>query len=80
MTETSSNRHDDPVFFFFLNFISENIKNVKKEEDIWITTLFADLLCAAMLKVNQSADTIHKLCVNPASYVTNEWPGTTLTG
>uniref|UniRef100_A0A3Q3W189 F-box domain-containing protein n=1 Tax=Mola mola TaxID=94237 RepID=A0A3Q3W189_MOLML len=33
------------------------------------------LVINAMLKVNQSADTIHKLCVNPASYVTNEWPG-----
>ncbi|XP_076016024.1 F-box only protein 7 [Genypterus blacodes] len=29
----------------------------------------------ATLKVNQTVDTVRKLCVNPCSYVTDDWPG-----
>ena len=35
---------------------------------------------AAILKVNQTADTVRKLCLNPSSYVTDEWPGRSLIG
>ncbi|XP_069376029.1 F-box only protein 7 [Paralichthys olivaceus] len=33
------------------------------------------LVINATLKVNDSVDTIRKLCLNPSSYVTDEWPG-----
>lgn len=33
------------------------------------------LRSAAVLKVNQTVETVRKLCLNPASYVTDEWPG-----
>ncbi|XP_040928419.1 F-box only protein 7 isoform X2 [Betta splendens] len=35
----------------------------------------AVLVVNATLKVNQTVDTIRKLCLSPASYVTNEWAG-----
>lgn len=33
------------------------------------------LVINATLKVNEAFDTVRKLCLNPSSYVTNEWPG-----
>ncbi|XP_036977694.1 F-box only protein 7 [Acanthopagrus latus] len=33
------------------------------------------LVINAVLKVNQTVETVRKLCLNPASYVTDEWPG-----
>ncbi|KAK7896756.1 hypothetical protein WMY93_022081 [Mugilogobius chulae] len=33
------------------------------------------LICNATLKVNEKACAVGKLCLNPSSYVTNEWPG-----
>ncbi|XP_029350623.1 F-box only protein 7 [Echeneis naucrates] len=33
------------------------------------------LVINATLKLNQSVDAVRKLCLNPSSYVTNEWPG-----
>ncbi|XP_026183104.1 F-box only protein 7 isoform X2 [Mastacembelus armatus] len=33
------------------------------------------LVINATLKVNEAVDTVRKLCLNPSSYVTNEWPG-----
>ncbi|KAK2859236.1 hypothetical protein Q5P01_003856 [Channa striata] len=33
------------------------------------------LVINATLKVNGTVDTVRKLCVNPSSYVTDEWPG-----
>ncbi|XP_071358161.1 F-box only protein 7 isoform X2 [Trachinotus anak] len=33
------------------------------------------LVINATLKVNQTVDTVRKLCLNPSSYVTDEWPG-----
>ncbi|XP_060927264.1 F-box only protein 7 [Limanda limanda] len=33
------------------------------------------LVINASLKLNDSVDTIRKLCLNPCSYVTDEWPG-----
>lgn len=38
------------------------------------------LLCAATLKVKQTVDLVRKLCLNPSSYVTAEWPGRALIG
>lgn len=32
------------------------------------------LIINATLKINETADTIRKLCLNPSDYVTNEWP------
>ncbi|XP_074481759.1 F-box only protein 7 isoform X2 [Sebastes fasciatus] len=34
----------------------------------------ATLVINATLKVNETVDTVRKLCLNPSSYVTNEWP------
>lgn len=34
------------------------------------------LAAAGLLEVNQSADSVCKLCVDPSSYVTEAWPGT----
>ncbi|KAM6895992.1 F-box only protein 7 isoform 1-T2 [Lycodopsis pacificus] len=33
------------------------------------------LVINATLKVNESVDAVRKLCLNPSSYVTHEWPG-----
>ncbi|KAG7232966.1 hypothetical protein INR49_007902 [Caranx melampygus] len=33
------------------------------------------LVINATLKVNQIVDTVRKLCLNPSSYITDEWPG-----
>lgn len=33
------------------------------------------LVINAVLKVKQTVETVHKLCLNPCSYVTDEWPG-----
>uniref|UniRef100_A0A8C4GIG0 F-box protein 7 n=1 Tax=Dicentrarchus labrax TaxID=13489 RepID=A0A8C4GIG0_DICLA len=33
------------------------------------------LVINATLKVNQTVDAVRKLCLNPSSYVTDEWPG-----
>ncbi|KAG8005437.1 F-box only protein 7 [Nibea albiflora] len=33
------------------------------------------LVINATLKVNQTVDTVRKLCLNPSTYVTDEWPG-----
>ncbi|XP_053199973.1 F-box only protein 7 isoform X2 [Scomber japonicus] len=33
------------------------------------------LVINATLKVNETVDTVRKLCLNPCSYVTDEWPG-----
>ncbi|KAI3366738.1 hypothetical protein L3Q82_009222 [Scortum barcoo] len=33
------------------------------------------LVINATLKVNESVDSVRKLCLNPSSYVTHEWPG-----
>ncbi|KAM9334772.1 F-box only protein 7 [Symphorus nematophorus] len=35
----------------------------------------AELVINAILKVNQTANTVRKLCLNPSAYVTDEWPG-----
>lgn len=43
-----------------------------------VSNLF--LLPAATLKVNETVDTVRKLCLSPSSYVTDEWPGTALIG
>ncbi|XP_050933720.1 LOW QUALITY PROTEIN: F-box only protein 7 [Lates calcarifer] len=33
------------------------------------------LVINATLRANQTVDTVRKLCLNPSSYVTDEWPG-----
>ncbi|XP_031165225.1 F-box only protein 7 [Sander lucioperca] len=33
------------------------------------------LVINATLKVNETVDTVRKLCLNPSSFVTHEWPG-----
>ncbi|CAK6978032.1 F-box only protein 7 isoform X2 [Scomber scombrus] len=33
------------------------------------------LVINATLKVNETVDTVRKLCLNPCSYVTDDWPG-----
>ncbi|XP_039997811.1 F-box only protein 7 isoform X2 [Xiphias gladius] len=33
------------------------------------------LVINATLKMNETVDTVRKLCLNPSSYVTDEWPG-----
>ncbi|XP_070710124.1 F-box only protein 7 isoform X2 [Pempheris klunzingeri] len=33
------------------------------------------LVINATLKVNETADAVRKLCLNPSSYVTDQWPG-----
>uniref|UniRef100_A0A3B4YQF5 F-box protein 7 n=1 Tax=Seriola lalandi dorsalis TaxID=1841481 RepID=A0A3B4YQF5_SERLL len=38
------------------------------------------LVINATLKVNETVDTVRKLCLNPSSYVTDEWPGRALIG
>ncbi len=65
--------------------ISSSIKNgahsllimTFKYSDIFLTCLF---FSAATLKVNETVDTVRKLCLNPSSYVTHEWPGTAVIG
>lgn len=43
-------------------------------------TTFALGPWAGMLEVNQSADSVCKLCVEPSSYVTEAWPGKAVIG